>query len=78
MKKSKNIIVSLILVLLIVIFVSKTLEDSYLKITSEKVTTERIEKSVLSQSKELKLPHKEDKKGKDKTNTSVSEVKSKK
>lgn len=35
MRKSKNIVVSLVLVLLIVIFVSKALQESYLRITSE-------------------------------------------
>jgi hypothetical protein len=42
MRKFRNIIISLILVLLIIIFVSKALQDSYLKITSKKATAGKI------------------------------------
>lgn len=49
MKRSNNIIVSLILVLLIVVFVSKALQNSYSQIESKQLAKKKIDKVVLQQ-----------------------------
>ncbi|MBV7275035.1 N-acetylmuramoyl-L-alanine amidase [Clostridium thailandense] len=78
MKKSKTMIISLILVLLIVIFVSKALQDSYLKITNSKVTMGKNKSVSVVKNNEEKSHQKEENKTKISENTHVAEAKEKK
>lgn len=78
MKKSKTIIVSLILVLLIVVFVSKALQESYLRITNAKFASAKIENSAAVKNKDTKPSTQKNEKAKVSTSGPVHEVKKKK
>lgn len=78
MKKSRTIIISLILVLSIVIYVANALQRSYLKIANSKVATEKAKGVPVVKEKEEKSTPKEEKKAKVSESIPVSEVKEKK
>ncbi|WML35391.1 N-acetylmuramoyl-L-alanine amidase [Clostridium sp. OS1-26] len=76
MRKSKNIVVSLILVLLIVVFVSKALQESYLKITSEQAILWKVN-NISVHSKNVEKSERKDGKVKIDKKSSSGEIKKK-
>lgn len=76
MRKSKNIVVSLILVLLIVVFVSKALQESYLKITSGQAIPWKVN-NISIHSKSIEKSEKKDDKLKIDKKVSTGEIKRK-